>query len=98
MRWKAAAARMLGLRSGERCLDAGCGTGDMLELLSILAPGAELVGLDLSPAMLSRARERLGGAAELKLATRSASPSRMGASTRRSYPSRCATPPATAAP
>lgn len=67
MRWKAAAARMLGLRSGERCLDAGCGTGDMLELLSILAPGAELVGLDLSPAMLRRARERLGGAAELKL-------------------------------
>ncbi len=67
MRWKAAAARMLGLRSGERCLDAGCGTGDMLELLSILVPGAELVGLDLSPAMLHRARERLGGAAELKL-------------------------------
>jgi ubiquinone/menaquinone biosynthesis C-methylase UbiE len=48
-----------------RILDAGVGTG---RNLPFYPPGAEVVGIDLSPAMLARARrrrERLGVAVEL---------------------------------
>ena len=40
--------------SGCRALDAGCGTGRYIRLLS--AVGADVVGIDRSPAMLMRAR------------------------------------------
>ncbi len=42
-------------------LDAGCGTGFGLEALQRLCPGACVVALDLSSAMLGRARSRAGG-------------------------------------
>ncbi|HET9983702.1 MAG TPA: methyltransferase domain-containing protein [Longimicrobiales bacterium] len=48
-----------------RVLDAGCGTGLLLATLHAGAPHARLFGLDLSTAMLARARERLGTAAAL---------------------------------
>jgi SAM-dependent methyltransferase len=46
--------------SGRRLLDAGCGAG-LLALLARLR-GAEVAGLDASPALLEIARERLPGA------------------------------------
>lgn len=42
-----------------RLLDAGCGTGYALPILHARYPRADLVGLDLAPAMLAEARKRL---------------------------------------
>ncbi|MFC3996935.1 class I SAM-dependent methyltransferase [Nocardiopsis sediminis] len=47
---------LLGARPGERVLDAGCGTGDLAGRLA--ASGADVVGVDASPDMIDRARER----------------------------------------
>ncbi len=59
-RWKRAAVRSLceGLPNDGRVLDIGCGTGDMLLLISDELPEAQLTGLDFSPNMLAQARER----------------------------------------
>jgi len=51
---------------GRRVLDAGCGPGIYSEWL--VAQGADVVGVDLSPTMVSLARERLGGRAEFHVA------------------------------
>lgn len=45
-----------------RLLDLGCGTGALAELVLSEIPTAKLVGVDLSPEMVRRARQRLGGA------------------------------------
>ena len=47
---------------GKRVLDAGCGPGAYTEILLNL--GAEIVGIDVSPAMIRLARERVGTRAE----------------------------------
>jgi ubiquinone/menaquinone biosynthesis C-methylase UbiE len=62
--------RVLGLRlflpqKGSAVLDMGCGTGQHLALYRKLR--CNLYGLDLSPAMLSVARKRLGADARLHL-------------------------------
>jgi ubiquinone/menaquinone biosynthesis C-methylase UbiE len=45
--------------SGERALDIGCGCGaTTLELARRVAPGGNVLGLDISAPMLARARER----------------------------------------
>jgi demethylmenaquinone methyltransferase/2-methoxy-6-polyprenyl-1,4-benzoquinol methylase len=44
------------VRPGDRVLDACCGTGDLA--LAARAAGAEVTGLDFSPAMLERARRK----------------------------------------
>lgn len=44
-------------------LEAGCGTGRILD--AITAAGIEAVGIDVSPAMLAAARDRLGDRAQL---------------------------------
>lgn len=54
-------------REGERLLDVGCGTGDHLALFR--AKGCAVSGIDPSPAMLARAREKLGPHADLRLGT-----------------------------
>jgi ubiquinone/menaquinone biosynthesis C-methylase UbiE len=46
-------------------LDAGCGTGTQLKLLSRF--GCKLYGVDASPVMLDAAHRKLGDAAELSL-------------------------------
>ena len=46
-------------------LDIGCGTGTQLALYH--KPGCKLFGVDSSPAMLEKARQKLGGIAELRL-------------------------------
>jgi SAM-dependent methyltransferase len=45
-------------------LDVGCGTGTQLALYR--RPGCRLAGVDLSPAMVARARAKLGDAAEIR--------------------------------
>jgi SAM-dependent methyltransferase len=52
--------------SGLRVLDAGCGTGRYTAWL--LDHGAQVIGIDASPAMLHYAHERVSGRAELRLA------------------------------
>jgi SAM-dependent methyltransferase len=49
---------------GERVLDIGCGTGNHLLFFSKL--GLDINGVDASPYMISRARERLGSRCCLK--------------------------------
>ena len=41
-----------------RVLDLGCGTGHAFDLLAKRFPSASILGLDIAPAMLARARER----------------------------------------
>lgn len=53
-------------RRGMRVLDVGCGTGAQLD--AYVAAGVVATGVDLSPAMLARARARLGDTADLRLA------------------------------
>ena len=49
------------LRPG-RIVDLGCGAGNVTRLLAERWPGADITGLDSSPAMLERARSVLPGA------------------------------------
>lgn len=52
----AAAVAELGLREGDRVLDAGCGTGRALPpLRAAVGPSGVVVGADLTPAMLEAA-------------------------------------------
>jgi SAM-dependent methyltransferase len=52
----------LGLRSGQRLLDVGCGLGDAaLGLAGDLGAGVEVVGVDASAAMIAGARARAHG-------------------------------------
>lgn len=62
--------RLIGIRmfrpsKGMSILDVGCGTGSHLELYQRYQ--CHLYGLDLSPSMLTLARERLGDIAQLDL-------------------------------
>ncbi|MFE6409590.1 class I SAM-dependent methyltransferase [Streptomyces sp. NPDC057837] len=61
----AAAVAELGLREGDRVLDAGCGTGRALPpLRAAVGPSGVVLGADLTPAMLREAvragRDRVG--------------------------------------
>jgi ubiquinone/menaquinone biosynthesis C-methylase UbiE len=63
--------RLVGLRlfrppEGASVLDVGCGTGAQLGLYSRLR--GDLYGIDSSPSMLARAKQRLAGSAHLTLA------------------------------
>lgn len=53
---------------GSRILDAGRGTGLLLDQLGRAHPETELVGLDLTPRMLGIAQQRLAGRAALMVA------------------------------
>lgn len=60
-----AVLRLLGDVRGLRVLDAGCGSGPLTA--ELVARGADVTGLDGSPAMLELARRRLGEAVPLVL-------------------------------
>jgi SAM-dependent methyltransferase len=58
--------RLLGDVRGHRVLDVGCGSGP--NLIDLLADGAEVVGVDGSPAMVEIARKRLGPDVDVRVA------------------------------
>ena len=54
--------RMAGIGGGERILDLGTGTGSaLIELARRTGSGGFVLGLDLSPGMLARAKKRIAG-------------------------------------
>lgn len=60
VRWRDFAARQVALRSGERALDLGCGTGDMaIAIARRSPPDARIVGVDFSERMLDVGREKI---------------------------------------
>jgi len=53
--------RAAAVEAGERVLDLACGTGELERRMLEAEPRADLVGVDLAPAMVERARAKLGG-------------------------------------
>ena len=54
------AVRALGLRPGDTVVDMACGTGLNFRLLEkVVGPGGQIVGVDLTDAMLARAQDRI---------------------------------------
>lgn len=51
---------LLACKKGQAYLDAGCGTGNFLQLLLAKNCAGQLFGVDFSPAMLKRSRAKLG--------------------------------------
>src|SRR5947208_15877721 len=62
-RWGAVVLERLVLHGDERVLDAGCGSGRVTELLLERLPRGRVLAVDADPAMVDKARERLGGRA-----------------------------------
>ena len=58
-------AREGGLRTGQRALEVGCGTGVFLEAAA--TTGADIVALDLSADLLARARARVAATGKVRL-------------------------------
>ena len=58
----------LALRAGEHVLDAGCGTGLLIQgMSSTIGPGGRIVGIDFSDDMLEVARNRCDGISHIEL-------------------------------
>jgi ubiquinone/menaquinone biosynthesis C-methylase UbiE len=53
--------RPIGLSGNERILECGCGAGAFLASLLKIYPGLRVSGIDYSPTLLERARERFDG-------------------------------------
>jgi ubiquinone/menaquinone biosynthesis C-methylase UbiE len=54
------AIQALGLRAGDSVIDIACGTGLNFRLIEeVIGPGGRIVGVDLTDAMLARARDRI---------------------------------------
>jgi trans-aconitate 2-methyltransferase len=53
--------RRVPLRSAGRCVDLGCGPGNSTELVAERFPMADVTGIDSSPAMIAKAKERFPG-------------------------------------
>lgn len=49
--------KLVPVRNGLRVIDLGCGTGELTRRLSDALPGSDVLGIDSSPEMLSRAAE-----------------------------------------
>jgi SAM-dependent methyltransferase len=63
------AIERLGVAAGERVLDVGCGCGQtLLQLAELVGPSGHVLGVDISPPMLARARERVAGRPTIALA------------------------------
>jgi trans-aconitate 2-methyltransferase len=50
--------RLLNVRDGMKVVDLGCGTGELTRQLADRLPGSDVLGMDKSPEMLSRAQEQ----------------------------------------
>ena len=60
-RWRRAAVKAAGLARGGRALDVACGTGKLTAALGrAVGPEGSVIGVDLSPMMLSEARRAVG--------------------------------------
>jgi demethylmenaquinone methyltransferase/2-methoxy-6-polyprenyl-1,4-benzoquinol methylase len=58
-RWRRRAARAAGLRPGMAAVDVACGSGALTRELAVrVGPGGSVLGIDVSAAMLRRARTR----------------------------------------
>ncbi|MEF8833059.1 MAG: methyltransferase domain-containing protein [Candidatus Thermoplasmatota archaeon] len=57
--WKRKAIQYLDLSTGDKVLDVGTGTGQILPLIADDMPSGKLVGTDISEAMISHARKRV---------------------------------------
>jgi SAM-dependent methyltransferase len=56
-------------RAGERVLDIGCGYGTTaLHVAELVGPGGHVHGVDISPTMIDRARERAGTTGDVSFA------------------------------
>jgi SAM-dependent methyltransferase len=56
------------LRSGERVIDIGCGTGNVtVEAVRLVSPKGQVLGVDISEPMLERAKTRLSGTGNVTL-------------------------------
>jgi trans-aconitate 2-methyltransferase len=67
VQWSKAVLDRLELRGDETVLDAGCGSGRVTELLIERLPEGRVIAVDAAPAMVAKAREALGGRAEVLL-------------------------------
>ena len=61
-RFKAMLIEQAAVEPGQRVLDLGCGTGTLAIQVKRREPGAEVVGLDADPEMLSQAEAKARGA------------------------------------
>jgi trans-aconitate 2-methyltransferase len=62
--WGRAVLDRVELRGDERVLDAGCGTGKVTALIAERLPRGSVIGVDGSPSMIERARDRAAPNAE----------------------------------
>ncbi|MBO0811803.1 MAG: methyltransferase domain-containing protein [Microlunatus sp.] len=60
-RYRARLIGLAGISAGQRVLDVGCGSGDLLVQLARAVPGAELTGLDPDGIALGRAARKFAG-------------------------------------
>jgi ubiquinone/menaquinone biosynthesis C-methylase UbiE len=60
-------SRLPALKPGDRMLDVGCGTGELLARLAAKYPSARLAGIDPVPEMLQVAREKVSEAVDLQV-------------------------------
>ena len=61
-RWAPVAQAMIdhyGIKSGDKILDVGCGKGFLLYEISLLVPGVEIHGIDISGYALENAKEEI---------------------------------------
>jgi trans-aconitate 2-methyltransferase len=65
--WAGAVLDRLELRGDETVLDAGCGSGRVTEMLIERVPDGKVVAVDAAPAMVAKAREKIGDRAEVLL-------------------------------
>lgn len=64
VRWRRMVVDALGLRPGDTVVEIGCGTGLNFSLLQkAVGPDGKIIGVDISDAMLDRARARVRAAA-----------------------------------
>lgn len=56
--WRSALVRTANLKTGEKILDVGCGTGSLAVLLAKQVPGAEVTGIDPDSDVLRQARAK----------------------------------------
>lgn len=65
--WAGPVLDRLALRGDEAVLDAGCGSGRVTEMLIERVPQGKVIAVDSAPAMVAKAREKIGDRAEVLL-------------------------------